>query len=74
MFYPLFLDLRDRPVLVVGGGEVAERKVESLLEAGATVTVVAPDVTPLFRRLRILEPFVYRSASSRKRTWTARFS
>jgi siroheme synthase-like protein len=51
MFYPLFLELRHRPVLVVGGGEVAERKVESLLQAEAAVTVVAPDFTPALRKL-----------------------
>lgn len=45
MFYPVFIDLQNRPVLVVGGGPVAERKVETMLEAGAAVTVVSPDVT-----------------------------
>jgi len=45
MFYPVFIDIENRPVLVVGGGTVAERKVESLLEAGALVTVVSPEVT-----------------------------
>jgi uroporphyrin-III C-methyltransferase/precorrin-2 dehydrogenase/sirohydrochlorin ferrochelatase len=40
--YPLFADLAHRPVLVVGGGNVAARKVESLLAAGALVTVGAP--------------------------------
>ena len=45
MFYPLFIDLLDRPVLVVGGGAIAERKVQSLLEAGAAVTLVAPHLT-----------------------------
>jgi len=41
--YPIFLDLKDRPVLVVGAGKVALRKAKGLLEAGARVTVVAPE-------------------------------
>jgi siroheme synthase-like protein len=49
MYYPAFIDLRNRPVLVVGGGAVAERKVTSLLEAGAAVTVVSPDATPALK-------------------------
>jgi uroporphyrin-III C-methyltransferase / precorrin-2 dehydrogenase / sirohydrochlorin ferrochelatase len=44
MHFPIFLDLRSRPVLVVGGGRVAFGKVASLLEAGASVTVVAPRI------------------------------
>ena len=40
--YPVFADLRGRSVLVVGGGGVAHRKVEALLEAGAQVLVGAP--------------------------------
>jgi siroheme synthase-like protein len=44
-YYPIFVDMRDRPVLVVGGGEVAERKVEALLRADARVTVVSPTLT-----------------------------
>jgi precorrin-2 dehydrogenase/sirohydrochlorin ferrochelatase len=53
VFYPLFLDLQGRPVLVVGGGVVAERKAESLLAAGAVVHLVAPDVTPSLATLTI---------------------
>jgi len=46
MYYPIYLNLKDRRVVVVGGGEVAERKVESLLGSGALITVISPDVTP----------------------------
>lgn len=45
---PLFFDIRQRPCLVVGGGEVAARKVDALLRAGARVRVVSPQ---LHRRL-----------------------
>src|SRR5438067_2904964 len=51
--YPVFLDLKDRPVLVVGAGKVALRKTRGLLEAGARVTVVAPDLLPDFERLPV---------------------
>ncbi|WP_424682376.1 siroheme synthase CysG [Frateuria sp. YIM B11624] len=47
--YPLFADLSRRAVLVVGGGAVAERKVAALLDAGAQVTVNAPQLTPMLR-------------------------
>ena len=40
--YPLFANLTDRPVLIVGGGEVAARKCEALLGTGARVSVGAP--------------------------------
>lgn len=53
-WYPLFLDLRGLPVVVVGGGAVAARKVRGLLRAGARVTVVAREVyAPLARDSRI---------------------
>jgi siroheme synthase-like protein len=41
---PVSVSLEDRPCLVVGGGPVALRKVETLLEYEATITVVAPEV------------------------------
>lgn len=44
IYLPIFVDLRDKPVVVVGGGMVAARKVESLLKAGARVKVIAPKV------------------------------
>ncbi len=46
--YPVMLDIKGRSCLVVGGGGVALRKVQGLVEDGATVTVVAPElVEPL---------------------------
>jgi uroporphyrin-III C-methyltransferase/precorrin-2 dehydrogenase/sirohydrochlorin ferrochelatase len=43
-FLPIFLNIRQQPCIVVGGGEVAARKVTLLLKAGAKVTVVAPEL------------------------------
>jgi uroporphyrin-III C-methyltransferase / precorrin-2 dehydrogenase / sirohydrochlorin ferrochelatase len=45
-FYPVFLNLRGRRAVVIGGGAVAEQKVLGLLAAGAHVTVVSPETTP----------------------------
>ncbi|HEV8642398.1 MAG TPA: bifunctional precorrin-2 dehydrogenase/sirohydrochlorin ferrochelatase [Methylomirabilota bacterium] len=44
-YYPIFVDMRERPALVVGGGDVAERKVDALLRVEARVTVVSPTLT-----------------------------
>ena len=43
---PIFVKLRDRLVVVVGGGAIAEGKMEGLFAAEARVRVVAPQVTP----------------------------
>ncbi len=48
-YYPVFLNLNGKKAIVVGGGKIAERKVGSLVAAGADVTVVSPSLT---RRLR----------------------
>ncbi|OGS94227.1 MAG: uroporphyrinogen-III C-methyltransferase [Gallionellales bacterium RIFCSPLOWO2_02_FULL_57_47] len=45
-FLPIFLNVKGRLCLVVGGGEVARRKAGVLLEAGARVRVVAPEINP----------------------------
>jgi precorrin-2 dehydrogenase/sirohydrochlorin ferrochelatase len=45
-YLPVFLKLDGEPCLVIGGGQVAERKVHALLEAEARVTIVSPKLTP----------------------------
>jgi siroheme synthase-like protein len=52
-YYMACLDLEDRPCLVVGGGAVGFEKARGLLECGATVTVVAPEIEPDLQLLAI---------------------
>ncbi|MEU2939711.1 uroporphyrinogen-III C-methyltransferase [Nocardiopsis alba] len=51
MTYLLGLRMRDRDVLVVGGGRVAQRRVPVLLEAGARITLISPEVSPALEDL-----------------------
>jgi len=44
--YPMFLNLRDRTCVVIGGGEMAEGKTSELLAAGAKIVLIAPSATP----------------------------
>jgi siroheme synthase-like protein len=44
-YYPIFIDIEDRDVLIVGGGSVCARKTETMLRYGARVTVVSPELT-----------------------------
>ena len=44
-YYPIFLDIEDRDVVIIGGGVVCERKAETMMKYGARVTVVAPEFT-----------------------------
>ncbi len=50
-YYPVFLNLKAKLCVVIGGGKVAERKVNSLLEAGAIVKVISPELTPVLKEL-----------------------
>jgi siroheme synthase-like protein len=50
-YYPVNLDLKDRRVLVVGGGVIAEGKARQLVEAGAAVHIVSPELTESLNEL-----------------------
>ena len=49
-YYPIFVDLEGKNIVVVGGGRVAQRKIETLLEYGAVVHLIARDLTPALSR------------------------
>jgi len=52
-FFPVFLDLAGKSCLVVGGGPVATAKVDALLNAGASIDLIAPRVRPELQRLAV---------------------
>jgi siroheme synthase-like protein len=45
-YYPIFLDIENRNVVIIGGGEVCARKAETMMRYGARVTIVSPEFTP----------------------------
>ena len=51
-YYPIFLDIRDKKCAIVGGGEVAARKAERLLDCGAKVFVISPKLSPALAALK----------------------
>jgi precorrin-2 dehydrogenase len=60
-YFPAFLDLRGRRCLVVGGGEIGERKTRALLDCGARVTIVSPSLTPGLAALAASGRLVHRA-------------
>ncbi len=51
-YYPVFWDIRGKKCVIVGGGEVAARKAERLLDCGAKVFVISPELSPELAALK----------------------
>jgi precorrin-2 dehydrogenase/sirohydrochlorin ferrochelatase len=66
-YFPAFLDLRGKLCVVAGGGRVAERKIRSLLRAGASVKVIGPELTKPLLRLKLDGKIVHRARLFRPR-------
>ncbi len=58
-YYPVFLNLKGKKCIVVGGGVVAERKVLKLLKAEASLVVISPDLTTQLKSLKKNDAFVH---------------
>ncbi len=65
-YYPVFLDLKDKRAVVVGGGKVAERKISGLLRAGAAVTVISPSLTSGLQKTLSRKKITYRGRPYRR--------
>ena len=65
-YFPVFLDLKGKRCVVVGGGRVGERKVRSLLKAGALVKVIGPELTPTLFCLKRKTKLTHISRSYRR--------
>jgi len=59
-YLPIFADVRNKLCLVVGGGEVGKRKTGVLLEAGANVRVVAPQIDPVLAAQKNVDTVIAR--------------
>lgn len=51
-YYPVFLNLKNKKCIIIGGGKVAERKAASLLRTGADLTVISPELTNKLKKIK----------------------
>lgn len=58
-YFPLFLDLKSQPCLIIGGGEVALRKATLLLAAGAKLSVIAPELTSALQEAMVAGKLIH---------------
>jgi len=65
-YYPAYLNLQGKKTVVVGGGTIAERKVLSLLHAGAAVTIISPAITARLRKEKEKKSLTHIARSYRK--------
>ena len=65
-YYPIFLNLKGKKCIVVGGGKVAERKALPLLKSGAKITVISPECTGRLKKEHLRERIKYISRRYKK--------
>ena len=58
-FYPIFIELKGKKILIVGGGKVAQRKAETFLEYGASLFMISRDLTSILAQFREQGKLIY---------------
>ena len=66
LYYTLAMNIRNQPVVVIGGGKVAEYKVTKLMPSCPNIIIISPDVTVGLRRLVSQGKLTWRSRNVRK--------
>lgn len=66
MYYPVYLNIENKKCVIVGGGEVAQRKTLQLLQFGAKVVLVSPEVTESLTKLAENAQIVWRDREFKK--------
>ena len=59
-YFPIFIDISERNVVVIGGGVIASRRIKTLSEFCGQITVVAPEITPLLEELETEKKIIWR--------------
>lgn len=65
-YYPLFLDLKNKKSVVIGGGSVAERKATTLIKAGAVVELISPSLTRRLEQYKTKGKIKHKARNYRK--------
>ncbi|MBI4844071.1 MAG: bifunctional precorrin-2 dehydrogenase/sirohydrochlorin ferrochelatase [Nitrospirae bacterium] len=65
-YYPLFLDLKGKKCVVIGGGAVGERKASLLIKAGASVEVISPSLTPRLKLYKALKKIKHKARNFKR--------
>ena len=71
-YFPIFIDISENDIVVIGGGVIATRRVKTLTEFCKHITVVAPEITPLLQELVQQEKITWRKEAYHKEViWDA---
>ncbi len=62
-YFPLFLKLKQQPCLVIGAGDIAARKIDLLIRAGADITVIAEKISPVVEEMSEKHPLCIKQKS-----------